>query len=349
MADRVLVTGANGHIGSSVVRQLPEDGYRPVAFVRKGANLRGLDGLDLERVEGDILDAASVREAVRGCRYVLHLAAVNRTRVTNPNEVMKPAVEGSENVLRAAADAGVGRVVATSSVAAIGVSATPDELRDESHWNDERNPPYAWAKTVAERRSRELAEELDVDLLTINPGFALGPYDYRLTPTSRYPADLLDGTGQTGIGGFGYVDVRDVALAHVRALTRGTPGERYIVSGANATLEQLGETLSEMTGIGVTHLPVPRWAALPIVAVLAGFSRLAGRTPAATVAEARSVVDRYAFYDGSKAADAFDLRYADLREMLDQTIRWLVFIGALRPRTMRRLGGRFPPDERWLP
>lgn len=346
---RVLVTGANGHIGGNVVRELLDTGYTPVAFVRKGADLRALEHLDLERVEGDILDAESVRACVRGCRFVLHLAAVNRPGDDEADAVMRPAIEGNENVLRAAAEAGVERVVFTSSTVAVGIGSNPDEVRDERHWNEDRTLPYSWAKTLGERRTCELAEELGIEAVAINPSSVLGGYDYRITPVTRVVRALLEGTVQTGLGGWSYVDVRDVARAHVRALTRAEPGERYIVSSVNITLKAFGETLTEMTGIGVTHLPAPRWLAMPLMRTVAGVNGLLGREPALTVAQARVMVDRYAYYDGSKATSELGLQYADLREILDQTIRWLVFVGALQSRTLHRLGGRFNPDESWRP
>lgn len=349
MAGRTLVTGANGHIGCNVVRQLLEAGHEVTAFVRPRADLRGLLKLDIDYRRGDICDPEAVRAAVRGCRHVLHLAAVNDSRSSDPAQIRRTAIEGVENVLHAAADEGIERVVFTSSTEAVGVSTSPERLLDESHWN--RNPelPHARAKLDSERRAWELAQRLGVDAVAINPSLVAGQYDFRITPSTRYLRGLLNGTALTGLGGINYVDVRDVALAHVRALERGERGERYIVAGESITLEQLGRTLTELTGIEISHIPAPRWIALNYLRTQESVSNLLGHEPAVTLAEGRSAVDRYAFYDTSKTAAAFDLQPRPLRDCLEHTVRWLVFMRALRTRTLARLRDHFPPERNWLP
>ena len=150
---RVLVTGANGHIGCNVVRTLQGAGHEPVAFVRASADTRGLDGLELELARGDVRDRAAVRRAMRGCQFVINLAALFETRGYTAEEIMRPAVEGVTNVLESAAELGLERVVHASSVVAVGYGWSPHEIRTGRDWNDENLLPYHAAKTQSERRA----------------------------------------------------------------------------------------------------------------------------------------------------------------------------------------------------
>lgn len=127
---QALVTGANGHIGSNLVRELLDHGYAVVAFVRDGADLRGLDGLDVTLVRGDILDEEACEPAAVECDYVFHLAAPYLTWARDPSTIIDPAVRGTENVLRAAKKRGVKRVVVTGSCNAVGF--TGDKPLDET-------------------------------------------------------------------------------------------------------------------------------------------------------------------------------------------------------------------------
>ncbi len=344
---RVLVTGANGQIGCNLVRQLRADDHQVVAMVREGADLRGIESLGLELRRGDVLDAQAVAAAVEGAEVVAHLAAVYDMRARDPEAVMKPAVEGVRNVLAAAKQHGVRRLVHISSAAAVGMSKTPDQVRTEADWNDDATVAYYHAKTVSERRAWELAEELGVSLVVLCPSMVLGPYDFRVTPSTQFVRALVDGSGMTGRGSLNVVDVRDVAVAISRAVDRGPAGERYITGGDTVSQQELGAMVGELTGNKPTHLPAPRFAAIATVALMSSVQRLLGKEPVATVDEARLFVDRYCPYDSSKARQALDWHARPAREAIDAAIRWMVFAGQLPAALLERLRERFPPDPAW--
>jgi dihydroflavonol-4-reductase len=344
---RVLVTGANGHMGANTVRQLQADNHEVIGMVRHGADLAGIAGLDIELRRGDVLDADAVRAATQSVDVVAHLAAAYNMRVRDPEEVIQPAVVGVRNVLSAAAANGVNRVIHVSSVAAVGLTADPAKARDETDWNDDATQPYYRAKAESERRAWQLAGELSVPMVVLCPAMVLGPFDYRVTPSTHFVRTWVDGTGMTGRGGLNVVDVRDVAEAVTRAIDRGTPGERYIVGGENITQRRAGELIGELTGKRPTHLPVPRALVIATAALLEAGARLLGKEPAVTREEATLFVDRYSFYDTSKARQAFELKPRTAFETLEETVRWLVYRDLVPPEVRARIADRFPPDPEW--
>ena len=344
---RILVTGANGHIGANVVRACLKAGYEVVGFVRRGSDKRGLSGLPIELTYGDIRDRVAVGAAVRGCDAVMHLAAVFNTQSQDPEVVIRPALEGAENVLLAAAESGVSRVVYTSSVVAIGSGDSPDHPRTGVDWNGRASGAYYVAKTESERRAWELAESLSVPMVALNPGGVVGQYDYRVTPSMRYIVQMLNGVAIAVPGGLTFVDVRDVADAHVRALERGVVGERYPVAGANLTFRQLARAVTDLSGGRVPYFPLPRWAIGAAIGPVEWGMRLAGRPPLTTRAEVGEVLGRYLYVDTSRTREVLGITFRSPEEYLDQAIRWMVFRKFVRNSVARRLATRFPPDPAW--
>jgi dihydroflavonol-4-reductase len=344
---RLLVTGANGHVGSNLCRLLVDEGHDVVALVRKSSDLRGLVGVDVEYKHGDILDAESVRAAARGVQSVFNVAAVYATSGHSVEEIMRPAVEGTENVLRAAAAQGVERVVQTSTAGAIGFSHSPDIVLDETHWNDDPQMTYFVAKTKSERLAWEVADELDIDMVTVNPTGIFGQYDYRITPSTSLIRGFLEGSSMSAQGGASIVDVRDVARGHLLALEKGRRGERYLLVAENLDLRELASMVTELTGIQVLHAPLPRWmipVAIPCTGLL---MRALGKKDITTVQQAREFIGRWGWYDSSKSKAELGFEARPARETLDHTIRWLVHSGALSPKVDQRLQEKYPPDPAW--
>jgi dihydroflavonol-4-reductase len=344
---QVLVTGANGHVGCNTVRALIDAGHAVVAFVRPGADLRGLDGLDVAIAEGDVWDADAVVRAAEGCAFLINHAAVYQTRAEHPDEIMKPAVEGIENVLRAAKAAGARRVIHTSSTAAVGFGFTPDTMNDESDWNTTARMHYYLAKTESERVAHQRAAELDMPLISLNPCMILGRHDYRITPSTDYVRRLIDGTAPTMAGGLATVDVRDVAQAHVVALDHGEPGERYLLIGENLSYRELGKALHDMTGLPIKHVGLPGGLARALMPIIGGLPRLVGKPPLITGDEAYEVIGRYGYFNGAKAVAALGLTFRSARDALEDTVRWLVHRNELSLKSYDALRHRFPADPAW--
>jgi len=264
----VLVTGASGFIGLHCVLKLLQQDYRVRGTVRgetraeevREAMERSVDvGDRLEIVEADLTRDEGWADAARGCTYVLHVASPFPNQVpAHEDELIKPAMEGTLRVLKAAANAGVQRVVLTSSLAAVSGGHPDDNSRvySEDDWSIiERCPPYPKSKTLAERAAWDfvasLGGEAPMELCVINPGAVLGPVLNRHYSTSgeivrKLMAKELPGTAKVG---FSWVDVRDVAAAHIAAMTApGAAGQRFCCAIEFGWIDQVAEILAKRFG-----------------------------------------------------------------------------------------------------
>jgi dihydroflavonol-4-reductase len=307
-SERVLVTGATGFIGSAVTRALLADGHSVVALVEPGVNPAALAELPVETVAGDLRDPAAVREAVRGCASVFHVAALYRFWSRSPKEFYDVNVGGTRAVLAAAMAEGVEKVVYTSTVGTLGLDhdrpATELDYPDVGHLFGS----YKRSKYVAEHEVlRAAAEGLAVSLVL--PTFPLGPGDRAPTPAGRLVLDFLNGR----VPGFvdtvlNVVHVDDVARAHLLARERGANGRSYIAGGENYSLERLLAELAELSGRRAPTIRVPRSVALGAAwasEIVVG--RLLRRAPHVPLEGARMSTTRMAF-DDSRARS--ELGYA---------------------------------------
>ncbi len=343
---RALVTGANGHVGAHLVRELLANDYQVVAFVRETSDLRGLDGLDVELRYGDVMNRDTLVAGAEGCDVMFHTAAVYKTWAKDPQDVMEPAVAGSRNAIAAAVTHGIRRVVYTSSIVAIGYTRSPDELRSETDWNDDAANVYFRAKTDSEREARRLAEADGIELVSVCPAVVLGAHDYRVTPSTRIVRDLIDRTGFTFKGGLNIVSAADVARVHRLAAEQGAIGGRYIAAGANLHMRELGALVTELTGIRTKHAPFPRWFQFVVGFFMELGAKLTGKPPMGTRDLVRDAVERYGFFDIS-ATRALGFEPEPVEDTLRETVSWLLHIGALKPKVAAKLRERFPASPAW--
>lgn len=343
---RALVTGANGHQGANLVRDLIEHGYEVVSMVRDGAITTGLDGLGLALARGDGRDAAAVARAMDGCELVFHLGTPYATWAKDPKTILEPALVGAENVLRAAKERGVRRVVVTSSCNAVGFTDDPKRLRDESMWAESARSPYIRAKNEQERRVWALAKELELDVVTVLPTAVLGRYDYKKTPTSGPFVDVLACKAPVPFA-TNLVDVRDVARCHVLAAEKGRAGERYLAGGDNVDVPSLAGLVEKLVGKRPGEGLPPLWV-LRIVATLAGAaSALTGKAPPITNELLDDAAGRAPLFDCKKARAELGLAPRGAEEVLVETLRWAIFMGWM-PETMAGpLREKYPSDPTW--
>ena len=222
----VVVTGANGHIGNNLSRQLVEHGYTVRGTVR---SMDKAPNIEMEFVEADVLNQEDWPRVLEGATGLFHLATIYATS-GDGQLILDTANKGTENVLRAAAACGIKRVIYTSSVAAIG--STPKKVvKDESNWNDNFSMPYTRAKTESERRAWELAKELDIDLRVINPSGVLGGSFSRPTPSTDIIGDAMKGKYPVVPKiPLAFVHVEDVATAHRLAYEVDEAHGRYVLA-----------------------------------------------------------------------------------------------------------------------
>lgn len=336
-AGRALVTGAGGFIGSAVTRALLAQGRQVVGLLEPGADSRNLDALDVECVTGDLRDLDAVRRAVARCTSVFHVAALYRFWARNPRIFYDVNVGGTRNVLAAAREAGVERIVYTSTVGTLGLDgtrpATELDFPDIAHLFGS----YKRSKYVAEHEVlRAAAEGLPVTLVL--PTTPMGPGDRAPTPTGRIVLDFLNGRMP------GYVDtvlnvvhVDDVARGHLLAHEHGTVGRSYILGGENLSLQQLLAVLAAQTGLPAPRLRVPRGASLAAARLSETVEgRLLRRPPRVPLEAARMATTRMAF-DDSRARHELGYAPRPAAQALVESARWYVRNGYVTGRRTARI------------
>jgi degradative hydroxymethylglutaryl-CoA reductase len=254
LGGKVLVTGAAGHLGANLVRRLLDDGLDVRVLVRRGSDNSAIDGLEVERVYGDLRDPSSLAPAVRGCRHVFHTAAKVSTVVATPElerEIYECNVLGTKHLLRACRDASVDRVVVTGSFSAVGYDLDDPQRagnEDMPFWPFEDVLPYARTKVLVEHESlKACVEGLDVVIATSCA--ILGPHDYKPSRMGQTLLDYAHGKLPAYIpGGFDFVAARDIVEGHVLAMKRGRTGQKYIVSTQFAEVDELMDIFEEVTG-----------------------------------------------------------------------------------------------------
>src|SRR5215468_10736984 len=282
---KAFVTGATGFLGAHVARVLAEQGAELRLLVRSTSDLRNIEGLNADRVTGDLRSAASLEKAVAGCDVVFHVAADYRLWVRDPEEMYRSNVEGTRAIFGAARNNKVRRVIYTSSVATMGFTATGQPADEDSPVSLENMiGPYKRSKFLAEQVAIEAARG-GQDVVIVNPSTPVGERDIKPTPTGRIVVDFLKRKFPAYVDtGLNLVDVHECANGHIQAFEKGKSGERYILGGENLTLKQILDKLGAITGLKSPSVKVPYVMALAtgvVDEVVTG--RIRGKEPRATI------------------------------------------------------------------
>lgn len=320
---RTLVTGANGLLGSNLVRELLKDGHQVRALVRKTSNAKGLEGLDVEIVHGDVRDAKALRAAADGCEVLFHTAAVFSYWGYDRDEMIATARDGTIHALDAAKDAGLRRVVLTSSTTILGDTPGPTPMDESYARSDAGGVDYFETKTLQEKLARERAKEIGIEVVYPAPAIMLGPHDHRpstgLESVINYLQDPLK---LTYPGGCNYLHAADAARGHMLLADKGVPGERYILCGDNLEWTDAHRIISELAGVKGPGMRMGRGPAYVAATLMELGSAITKKPPLATRKLAKQI-GRYFFYKGDKAkALGFSARPA--REVFADAIAWLL-------------------------
>ena len=321
---RSLVTGATGFVGSAVLRHLLDAGHEVRTLTRPGSDRRNLAGLPgVTVVEGDLANRESLHSAVQGCDYLFHVAADYRLWVPQPDVIYRINVEGTRHLIEAAVDAGVNKIIYTSSVATLGLNAdrtpateeTPVALKDMvGH--------YKRSKYLAEQEVNRLVREREAPVIIVNPSTPVGPRDIKPTPTGRIFVDMLRGRMPAYVEtGLNIVHVDDVAMGHLLALEFGEVGERYILGGENMTLRELLHTIATEGEIRPPRIGIPHNAVVPVAWLAEGWARLTGSTPIVTLDEIR-MARKYMFFSSAKAAEKLGYKPRPALEAIADAVKW---------------------------
>jgi dihydroflavonol-4-reductase len=337
---RALVTGSNGLIGSNIVRVLLEDGHEVRGLVRTTSDVRSLEGLDVEHVEGDVLDRSSLESAMRGCDVVFHTAGVFTYWDRDPRRLESVVLDGTRNALQAADSQGVGRIVLTSSSVTCGSAPRPESRDERDDLRDPDAPHYYLMKARQESEALELSQRLGLHLVAACPTVTVGGPDYRLLPSNAIIVNYLnDPFAVTFPGGCNLVHVEDVARGHVLVAEKGERGQRYLLGAENMTWAEIHRTVAELCGVRG-----PTWTTTLTAAYLAASAmelaaRWTKKPPASTRAEAKAL-GRYYWYRSERAM-ALGYRPRSTRQALAHAVAWLME----SPHVTRAMRARVRPSS----
>ncbi len=325
---KVFLTGATGFVGSHVARAYANAGADLRLLARSSSNLASIEGLRAETVTGDLRQPEALRSALTGCDALVHVAADYRLWVPDPTEMYKANVDGTRGLLRIAREAGVTRVVYTSSVATMGFTHT-NTIVDET-------TPVGEADMIGHyKRSKWLAEQEAIavaragqHVMILNPTTPIGTADRKPTPTGRIIVDFLNRKFPAYVEtGLNLVDVEEVARMHAVVLERGTPGERYILGGENLTLKQILDRMAAISGLPSPTMKVPHAVAMAFAffdETITG--KLRGKEPRATV-EAVRMGRKMMFASSAKAERELGFTLKPIDAALRSAMEWFAANG----------------------
>jgi dihydroflavonol-4-reductase len=327
----VFLTGGTGFVGAALLARLVADGREVRALARSAAGMESVRALGADPVAGDLVDRDVLVSAMAGCATVFHVAGVNAMCLRDTRAMFRTNVEGAGAVVRAAAAAGVPRLVHTSSAATIGEPRGVVGTEDTPHRGSFLSS-YERSKYRGERAVLSFGAELGVEVVCVNPSSVQGPG--RTGGSARLLLELVNGRAPAIVDTFvSVVDVADCTDAHVLAEARGAAGRRYLVSGATLTPRSVVDLLRAETGHPRRVVRLPRTAATVAGAACGAISRVSGRELPLCPELARTLLHGHR-YDGSRAERELGLRYTPLRETVRRTLAWYAERGlAPAPRT----------------
>jgi dihydroflavonol-4-reductase len=325
-----LVTGGTGFLGAHVVRALVARSRSVRCLVRPGSRRDNLQGLPVEIAQGDLGDLPSLRSALQGADALFHCAADYRLYAKDPPEIYAANVGGTENILQAAFDAGVARVVYTSSVGALGREPDGSPANEATPiLREQMTGHYKKSKFDAERVAEAWAKR-GLPVVIVNPSTPVGELDIKPTPTGQMIVDFLNRRMPAYVEtGLNLVDARDVAEGHILAAERGRIGEKYILGNRNMTLKEILDVLSRQTGLPSPRLRVPHWIPMAAAAIDTAAARLTGRVPKIPLEGVR--MSRYKmFFDSSRAVRELGFPQSPVEAALGRAVIWFREHGYVR-------------------
>jgi dihydroflavonol-4-reductase len=321
MSDIALVTGASGFVGSAVARALITRGMHVRVLMRPSANRLNIAKLHCEPVAGDMRDEESMAAAMKGARYLFHVAADYRLWARDPREIERNNFQGAVATMGAALKTGVERVIYTSSVAALkpGAMAVDETSR---HTPQSVIGAYKRSKLVAEREVERLVRKENLPCVIVAPSTPIGPRDVKPTPTGRVIVEAATGRMPAFVDtGLNLVHVDDVAQGHLLALDKGRIGENYILGGADVALETMLGDIAFLSGRKAPSVKLPRAPLFPLAWAAEAVARVTGKEPFLTADALR--MSRYRmFFSSEKAQRELGYTARPYREGLKDALGW---------------------------
>ena len=321
---KVLITGATGFIGNHVTRMALDAGDEVRVMVMPGEDRSPLDGMDVEFIEGNLLDHSTFAAALKGVERMYHLAALFAVWTRDPDLHYKINVQGTEALMKAALQANLEKIVYTSSIAAIGIN--PGAMSNEETpfnswpWASE----YIMSKFIAHQVVQGLVSK-GLPATMVMPGLPFGPGDRAPTPTGSMILRVLQGKARDWWqGGVCPVDVRDVARGHILAMGKGRIGESYCLTNtaANMRTKELLEMIGRIAGVeGIATREVPAKVMLRVARLMELWSKITGKAPLTTYKNSLYVLQEH-FVDASKAVTELGMPQSPIEQAIEDSINW---------------------------
>ena len=319
---KVFVTGATGFIGASLVKILVNDGYEVKALVRPGSDQRNLQGLDIELFPGDLSDRSSLENGLAGCETLYHAAADYRLWIRNPAEMYESNVTGTRNILEAALNRNISRVVYTSTVGTLGNpgNGTPGNETTPVTFADMVGH-YKKSKFLAEREAVSFVEK-GLPLVIVNQSTPIGVMDIKPTPTGKIIVDFLNRKMPAYLDtGLNLIDVEDCARGHLLAAQKGRIGEKYVLGNENLTFRSFFAMLEEITGLPAPKFRLPYTPVLLTAYLNEVCSSITGKDPLIPVAGVQ-MARKFMFFTSDKAVRELGLPQRPVIDALRKAVAW---------------------------
>jgi dihydroflavonol-4-reductase len=328
--DVTLVTGVSGFVGSAVARALAATGRHVRGTVRSSSPTANLGDFPGELVEADLCDEQAVSRIMQGARELFHVAADYRLWARDPEEIVRNNLAMTGNVMKAAREAGVSRIVYTSSVATLlpDPAGPSDETRAAQP--DQATGVYKRSKVVAERLVEDMVVRDGLPAVIVNPSTPIGPRDVKPTPTGRILVEAANGKMPAFVdSGLNLVHVDDVATGHILAAEKGRIGQRYILGGQDATLAQMLADIAALLGRKPPTVELPRAPIYPLAWLAERWAAVTGREPFLTLDSLRMAKHRM-FYSSAKAERELGYCPRPYGEALRDALDWFRTQGMIR-------------------
>jgi len=316
----IAVTGASGHVGSNLCRELIREGHHVKVLVYH--DTKGIEGLNLTLVKGDILDVNSLKELCRDVEIVLHLAARISIGGNKKKSIYRTNVSGPENIIQCCREMGVRRLVHFSSIHAID-NRPADRPLDES-WPavDSGRPVYDLSKSAGEKVIMA-AVRSGFDAVVVSPTAIMGPNDFKPSYLGLALIKLyLNKLPMLVPGGYNWVDVRDVVQGAISAALRGRRGEKYLLSGRYLTLKELARMIGDISGNGVPNMVCPSWMAQIGVPFIRLHAKVTHTQPLYTTDSIVILKECNRYIQHSKATKELGFNPRPVEETLADTFEW---------------------------
>ena len=319
-----LLTGATGFVGSAVLRQLLFAGYDVRVLARSNSDRRNLEGLECEIAEGDLNEPESLRAAVRGCENLFHVAADYRLWTPDPTELYQTNGAATVDLFRAAADAGVTRMLYTSSVATLGINPDGRPSNETTPVSvDDMVGHYKRSKFLGEEAVSALVRDDGLPIVIVNPSTPIGPRDVKPTPTGRMIVEAAAGRMPAYVDtGLNVVHVEDVAVGHLLAFEKGQIGARYILGGEDLSLRDILTEIAAIVGRKPPRISLPRGPLFPLAYVTEWLAKLRNSAEPMLTVDSLRMSRKRMFFSSAKAEKQLGYTARPALEALQDAIRW---------------------------